>query len=67
MAMNILELDQICDIADKVYFDIVNHLDLEHKCIEDDKESGGTRNTEYGSDLYFLIEDAIESSINYKR
>ncbi len=67
MTINILELDQICNIADRVYFDVINHLDLEHKCIEDDKESGGTRNTEYGSDLYFLIEEAIENAIDYQR
>ena len=67
MTINILELEQICDIADKVYFDVINHLDIEHKCIEDDEDTGGTKNTEFGEDLYFLIEDAIESAIDYKR
>ena len=64
---NILDLDQICDIADRVYFDVINYLNIEHKCIEDDPDSEGTKNTEFGSDLYFLIEDAIEKSINYQR
>jgi hypothetical protein len=64
---NILDLEQVCDIADKVYFDVINHLDIEHKCVEDDPDTDGTRNTEYGQDLYFLIEDAIENAINYKR
>ena len=67
MTINILELEQICDIADKVYFDVINHLNIEHKCIEDDEDSGGTKNTEYGTDLYFLIEGAIESAIDYQR
>jgi len=64
---NILELEQICDIADKVYFDVINHLDIEHKCIEEDEDTEGTKNTEFGEDLYFLIEDAIENAINFKR
>lgn len=67
MTINILELDQICNIADRVYFDVINHLDIEHKCIEDDAETEGTKNTEFGSDLYFLIEEAIENAIDYQR
>jgi hypothetical protein len=67
MTTNILELDQICNIADRVYFDVINHLDIEHKCIEEDAETGGTKNTEYGEDLYFLIEEAIENAIDYQR
>jgi len=67
MTINILELDQICNIADRVYFDVINHLDIEHKCIEKDAETGGTKNTEYGEDLYFLIEEAIENAIDYQR
>ncbi|MFY8159721.1 MAG: hypothetical protein ACOVNU_00185 [Candidatus Kapaibacteriota bacterium] len=64
---NILELDQICDIADKVYFDIVNYLGISYKCVEDDPENPqGTRNTEYGEDLYYSIEEAIKNSVSYK-
>lgn len=66
MTINILELDQICDIADKVYFDVINHLDIEHKCIEDDAETGGTKNTEKGEELYYLIENAVMNSIDYQ-
>ena len=66
MTINILELDQICNIADKVYFDVINHLDIEHKCIEDDTETGGTKNTEYGSELYYLIENAVMNAIDYQ-
>lgn len=67
MTINILELDQICNIADRVYFDVINHLDIEHKCIEPDPDTEGTKNTEFGSDLYFLIEEAIENAIDYQR
>lgn len=67
MTINILELDQICNIANRVYFDVINHLNIEHKCIEDDAETGGTKNTEFGEDLYFLIEEAIENAIDYQR
>lgn len=66
MTINILELDQICNIADKVYFDVIEHLSIEHKCIEDDEDTGGTKNTEFGSELYYLIENAIMSSIDYQ-
>ena len=66
MTINILELDQICDIADKVYFDVINHLDIEHKCIEDDEETGGTKNTEKGEELYYLIENAVMNAIDYQ-
>jgi len=66
MTINILELDQICDIADKVYFDVIDHLNIESKCVEFDKDTKGTKNTEYGMELYYLIEEAVKSAINYK-
>ena len=66
MTTNILELDQVCDIADKVYFDVIDHLGIESKCVEDDEDTDGTKNTEYGSELYYLIEYAIMSSIDYQ-
>lgn len=64
---NILELDQICDIADNVYWEVISKLDIIDKCVEDDEDNDeGTRNTEYGSELYYLIENAIMSSIDYQ-
>jgi hypothetical protein len=66
MTINILELDQICNIADRVYFDVIDHLDLENECIEFDEDTGGTKNTEYGSELYYLIENAVMNAIEYQ-
>lgn len=66
MTINILELNQICDIADKVYFDVIDHLGIEHKCVEFDVDTEGTKNTEFGSELYYLIENAIMTSIDYQ-
>ena len=72
MTINILELDQIHNIAEQVYFDVINHLDLYDVMIEEDPEHKDssircTKNTEKGEDLYFLIEEAIENAIDYQR
>ena len=66
MIVNTLDLDEICTIADKVYFDVIDHLDMENLCIEFDEDTEGTRNTEYGMELYYLIEEAVKSAIKYK-
>ena len=66
MTTNILELEQICNIADRVYFDVINHLDIEHKCIEEDEDTEGTKNTEKGEELYYLIENAVMNAIDYQ-
>lgn len=66
MCLNRLELDEVCSIADKVYFDVIDHLGIESKCVEDDESTGGTKNTEYGTELYYLIEDAVKRGIKYK-
>ena len=66
MTINILELETICDIADRVYFDVIDHLGIESKCVEDDSENEGTQNTEFGSELYYLIENAIKSAIDFQ-
>jgi hypothetical protein len=66
MTINILELDQICDIADRVYFDVIDHLDMENLCVEFDEDTGGTKNTEKGMELYYLIEDSVKSAIKYR-
>jgi len=71
MTINILELDQICDIADRVYFDVIEHLGIYDKCVEDDIDHErlidyGSKNTEYGSELYYLIENAVMNAIDYQ-
>jgi hypothetical protein len=67
MTINILELNQVCDITQEVYFDIVDHFGIAKKCIEHDPDNeDGTRNTEYGEELYNLIEYAIKNAIDYQ-
>jgi hypothetical protein len=67
MTINILELDQVCNITQEVYFEIVSHFDIAKKCIEHDPENqDGTRNTEYGEELYNLIEYAVKNAIDFQ-
>jgi hypothetical protein len=64
---NKLDFDEVCDLASKIYWEAVNKFDAEDKCVMDDPDNkGGTRNTEFGQELYYLIEDTIKESINYK-
>jgi hypothetical protein len=64
---NILELDQVCTITQEVYFQIVDHFGIAKKCIEHDPENqDGTRNTEYGEELYNLIEYAVKNAIDFQ-
>ena len=67
MALNILELDQVCNIADQVYWEVINKLDILDKCVVPDEDNDeGTRNTEYGSELYYLIKNAVKTAIDYQ-
>jgi hypothetical protein len=65
MTTNNLDLDEVCNIANKVYFDVIDHLDMENLCVEFDEDTDGTKNTEYGMELYYLIEEAIKEAIDY--
>ena len=56
----------IYDLADRVYWRVIDQLNIEHKCIEVDPENPeGTRNTEMGIDLYYAIESAIEQELGF--
>ena len=66
MTINILELDQVYNIADKVYFDVINKLNIYDKCVQDDPSTDGTMNTQFGTELYYSIEDSIKSAIDYQ-
>jgi hypothetical protein len=61
---NILDLDQVCDISNDVYFKVINHLGLYDDMVQQTKN--GSENTEQGSQLYYLIEDEVKSAIKYK-
>jgi len=67
MCLNKLDLDEVCNIAGKIYWEVVNKFNAEDKCVMDDPDNkGGTRNTEFGQELYYLIEDTVKEAINYK-
>ena len=61
---NILDLDQVCDISNDVYFEVIDHLGLYDDMVQQTKN--GSENTEQGSQLYYLIEDAVKNAIKYK-
>ena len=64
---NKLDFDEVCDLASKLYWKVVNKFDAENKCVMSDPDNkGGTRNTKFGQELYYLIEDTIKESIDYK-
>ena len=71
MTINVLELDQVCNIAESVYFDVVEHLGLYDVMIQEDPAHEGsairgTENTEKGQDLYYLIENAVKYAIDFR-
>jgi hypothetical protein len=66
-----MKLDQVCTIADDVYFEVVEHLGLYDVMVEEDPDHLGsaircTQNTEKGEELYYIIEEAIKNAVNYK-
>lgn len=63
---NKLELDDVYSVANDVYFEVIRYLDVYDKCVVDDEDTGGTKNTDYGRDLYYLIEDTIKDTLNIK-
>lgn len=65
MTINVLELDQVCNIASEVYFEIVDQFNLHDKAIIEFAD-GSSENTQYGSELYYSIEEAVKSAIDYQ-
>lgn len=64
---NKLTFDEVCDLAKDIYWEVVDKFNAEDKCVMDDPDNkGGTRNTEFGQELYYAIEDTIKESINYE-
>jgi hypothetical protein len=65
---NYTTLDEVCGIAENVYFNVVEHLGLYDVMIEEDpahKDSAirGTKNTPKGEELYYLIENIVAESM----
>ena len=48
----------VYDLADKIYWQVLQMLDIESKCVE--VTETGTQNTELGTMLYYTIESTIE-------
>ena len=54
-----------CELADKIYFNVIDTLNVRDKCVEDDPNNkGGTRNTELGKELYWGIESILQDKLN---
>ena len=54
-----------CELADTIYFDVIDTLDIHDKCTEPDPDNkGGTKNTELGQDLYWSIESILQKRLN---
>ena len=54
-----------CSLAEDIYFNVIDLLDIKNKCVEDDAENKGcTKNTELGQDLYWSIEKILQDKLN---
>ncbi len=51
--------NDIFDMTDRVYWNVINFLGIEDDCVEIDPDTDGTRNTEHGTLLYNVIEAAL--------
>jgi hypothetical protein len=51
--------NDVFDMADRVYWNVINFLGIEDDCVELDPDTNGTRNTEHGALLYNVIEAAL--------
>lgn len=56
--------NDLFDMTERVYWNVVNFLGIENDCVEFDPDTGGTRNTEKGILLYNEIEAAIFNQDN---
>jgi hypothetical protein len=63
---NKLELDDVYDIANDVYFEVIRYLGVYDKCVKKDPTTNGTKNTDYGRELYYLIEDTIKHTMKIR-
>ena len=58
--------NDLFDLADAIYWRVVEGLGIEDQCVEDDLETGGTKNTQKGINLYWTIEQAILDHVEIK-
>ena len=65
MTINILELDQVCNIASEVYFEVIDQFNVHDKAVIVFAD-GSSENTQYGEELYMEIEQAVKRAIDYQ-
>ena len=59
-------LDQLCAISDGVYFQILEVLNIYDECVQaTGAGDDSTENTIKGCELYYAIESAVASAMNF--
>jgi hypothetical protein len=60
--MKSITKEDVWELADTLYWEIVTKLNIVDECVIDDPDNEeGTRNTEKGEDLYYTIENTIQA------
>jgi|TARA_A100001515_G_scaffold34898_1_gene27223 hypothetical protein len=54
-----MSLDQKSEIAENIYFKVIDHLGITDECIKTNGDS--TENTDKGRELYYVIEESIKT------
>lgn len=54
-----MNLDQKSEIAENIYFKLIDYLGITDECIKRNGDS--TENTDKGRELYYLIEESIKT------
>ena len=57
----VISEEDVWELADTLYWQVINVLNIEDECVELDPETDGTRNTEKGEALYYCLEDTIQA------
>ena len=60
-----MKLDQVCTIADNVYWEIIDRFGVFDKAVHQNVD-GSSENTVYGQELYYAIEEAVKDAVNYE-
>jgi hypothetical protein len=49
------------ELADLIYWQVLDVLKIEDVCVEDDPDTDGSKNTEMGESLYYTIENTLQA------
>jgi hypothetical protein len=55
-----IDQEDVWELADLLYWQVLDVLGIEDKCVMDNPDDEGTRNTELGEELYNTIENSIQ-------